>query len=165
MNIRPLVALFCGTLVLLPVPPVSAAQTVEATSYAVVLPEDDQDNPGGQIARVTLVCGGRADGGASTVIVIAVEITCEVWDSSGLPQQQIRRHRNWSGGNCVCVVNAFNLRLPVRYCSTVTATFADATTSTDRSCTAFGSPAPPEVAPPAGSPGLLECMDPLGTRL
>lgn len=163
MYTRTLLALLSGSLMLAPTAPVSAAPTVDASTYGVVAPEDDPQ--GGEIARVTIACVGKSDGGISTIQPISADVTCEIWDSSGLVTQQIKRKRNWSGPNCVCVVNAFNLKMPIKYCATVEVTFSNSSKQSDRSCKEYGSPAPPETSPPPSIPGFLECMDPAGTKL
>lgn len=97
-------------------------------------------------------------------VAVTTTVTCEIYDSSGEPGNQIRHQRSYSGPTCVCTISAFNMTMPIRYCATVEATFSDDTTSTDRVCTVHGSPAPPE-SPTTTMPVFLRCLDPLGTRL
>ena len=150
MRIRTLLAAASAVAVLAPASPVSATPASEASTYGVIVPE-------GAYARVDMLCVGQTDPTA-----VSTQITCEVYDSSGIAASQIIRRRVFPGPVCVCAVHVYAMEMPITYCSTVVATFPDATTSTDRVCKTFGSPGPPQN-PPAHSPRILECLDPTGS--
>ena len=156
MHTRAVFALLCGTALVTPAAPLSAAETVHADAYAVFAEEGPPG--GGGPARILLACTGQ--GGDTTV---TIEITCEMYDSSGDPEDQIVRRRRYAGPACACAISAFDLRMPITYCSTAVATFSNAQTATDRTCTTIGSPAPQQIQPPPHSPRILECLDLAGT--
>lgn len=150
-----LLAVICGAVLAAPVSPASAARLVEANVEAIIWAEGNETGDGGA-ARVIVGCYGRADDDAART-----EITCELFDSSGRPP--IVHRRSYAGPVCVCGINAFNIKLPLTYCATVTATFTDSETGTDRVCETAGIPAPPQNpgTPPAR---ILGCLDLVGAE-
>lgn len=156
MRPRTLLAALGGLLFLVPATPATAAPGVEATTYGVLAPDENG------VASLALQCRGDTIGhtGAATV---SIEVVCDVWDSSGQPG--IRQRRIQAGPTCDCTIVAQGLVMPIRYCSTATATFSNGSTLTDQACKSYGVPVPPENVPPPGDPRLLECADPAGTGL
>ena len=150
----------CLSFGLSPVTPASAANSVEADAYFVFAPEEAAS--GGLVARMIVVCTGYA-----TPLVQFLDVSCEIYDSSGDPDNQVLHRRLWSGQVCVCAVNAFVMVPPLTWCADVVATFTDGSKLQDRECRTVGNPAPPQNKPPRDRPGLrgdvqntLECLNP-----
>jgi hypothetical protein len=147
---RFLLASICTALLVPLAPAAHAAGNVQAI---VVTPVISTDGIGA--SRVVVNCLGLGDQDA-----LLISMTCDMYDSSGAPS--IHHQRNFPGPAGHCVINAFNMQLPVEVCATATATFKDLSTKTSTACYTSGSPAPPHTAPSPHTPGFLECEDPLG---
>ena len=150
-----------GSLLLIPISPVSAAQPIEAYTFGLVDPEPSPQ--GGHVARIVLDCAGT--GNENTVSML---VQCRIWDSSGVAEKQIFRQRAWTGPACNCVVNAFNMVMPVRYCSKVIATMRDSSTQEKETCKTYkmdpNDADPPYTSPPPGPARILDCADPAGAE-
>jgi hypothetical protein len=147
---RVVLAVICGSLVMALTPAANAQDSAIAVARAVTHTEGDS-------TRVLLTCVGAGSAGT-----VRVDVTCDLYDSSGDPA--ISHSRAYPGAAGVCVISAFNLRLPLEYCTTAVATFADASTQSASDCQSVGSPAPPHTAGPH-VPTLLECLDPAATGI
>jgi hypothetical protein len=131
--------------------PAHAAPAPNANVFAYV----DNDDTG--VARVIVFCLGDAPPADTARVVV----DCDLFDSSTRPS--IHHSRSYTGAAGVCVINAFNMQMPVEYCATVTATYRDLSQKTDTACAFSGGAPPAHNAPPPFAPKLLECLDPVGT--
>lgn len=148
-----LLSLLGATLVATLAPPVHAAAPPESRTFAVVDPDDQG------IARVVVLCTGQAPPADSALTVVA----CDLYDSSGRPS--IHHERGFAGPAGVCVINAFNMVIPVEYCTTTTTTYRDLSKQSTTQCGHAGGAPPPHNAPGPYTPNVLECLDAVGVPL
>lgn len=151
---RALFAPLCASLVVVAAPEAPAtANRAKAETYSAYRPE-------GGFARVAAVCTGLGLNG-NLPVAVRTRITCDIFDSSGVAAKQFRATREFSGPACVCVVHAHSLVPPVKVCSTVEAQFSDFSWQYDRHCVVYGNFGN-ETQPQQRSPGLLDCLEPIG---